>query len=442
MKKTSLVAALFVTAPGFGLWVAGCGEDDARSTTTTTDSGVQVDAQAKDASDSGESTTCNAPTGLPPRALLSINGPKATSELVVFNVDEKRVESRTTYSGNGGLTFSHGATPFLLEQASDIVAKLDPIHPSQVVSQWNVAGDDTVDGGANANPSAIVVPNCGKGYVLRFNRNKIAVIDTAVTADAGTPSHYIDLSSLVQPDDKDGIVNMTSAVYAKSSKRIYVLLGNEDLNRTAADGFTMLCADTKASIVAIDTAADKVVSLGGTAPGGGIALEGYNPFLGSSMWYDAARERMLVATGGCNTAVDGGAGPVARRRIEEVDLKTGNVKTLVDLNKQEFPTGLTVLDDTHAVVHFVGGSAFFWNPTQTTLGAPIANGLDYGTHDGKGHILGVRKTTLDGGAGPIEVVRVTPNDSDGGVPVIETLGTHPFTNADGWLNGIEMWPQP
>src|SRR5258705_438197 len=113
-----------------------------------------------------------------------------------------------------------------------------------VVSVWAAGcGDDEVfespdsgefdgagmlEAGPTPSPVGIVVPDCSKGYVLRYASNKIAVIDTAKVADGGGPESYVDLASLLQPEDPDGHVEMTGAVYVPSKKRIYVLLGNVD----------------------------------------------------------------------------------------------------------------------------------------------------------------------------------------------------------------------
>ena len=337
-----------------------------------------------------------------------------------------------------------GSDPYLLEQATDIVARLDAKRPWEVVSTWNVAGDDRVDGGKpNANPSTVVVPDCGKGYVLRFNRNKIAVIDTTKVADAGAPESFIDLAPLLQPNDKDGFVEMTSALHVASKKRIYVLLGNIDLKKVALDGFSALCADTKPSIVAIDTTTGQLASLGGTAPGGGIALDGYNPPLGTPLWYDAARDRLLVLSAGCNTDTGGGvAGPIQKRRIEEVDLATRQVRTLLSLDDKGFPAGMIFVDGARGAVSFFGQS-FFWNPSQTTLGPEIPGGLDFAAHDGKGNLVGARATFLgDGGAGPLEIVSVPFTDGGVDASSVQKLGENPFTNNAGFLSGAEMWPRP
>jgi hypothetical protein len=448
MKRKAFAATLVSSVATAGLWIAGCGDDEVFRETDAApfDGGGTFDAPVNTETgplDGATGLGCGNATGTPPRLLLSMNN-ATTSELAAFNVADKKVDGRYTYPGFIGLTSSLGSDPYLLEQATDVVARLDAKRPWEVVSSWSVAGDDRTDGGKpNANPTTVVVPDCGKGYVLRFNRNKIAVIDTTKVADAGAAEGYLDLAPLLQPNDHDGFVEMTSALYVPSKKRIYVLLGNIDLVKVASDGYTALCADTKPSIVAIDTTTGQLASLGGTAPGGGIALEGYNPPLGTSLAYDAARDRLLVLSAGCNKDLGGGnAGAIERRRVEEIDLATKQVKTLLPLDTEGFPAGMVFIDGTRAAISFFG-QAFFWNPSQTTLGAEIPGGLDFAAHDGKGNLVGARATYLaDGGPGPVEVLSVP--FADGGVDAssITKLGENPFTNNAGFLSGAEMWPHP
>jgi hypothetical protein len=447
MKRKWIVAA--TAAPCAVALVMGCTGDD-EFFAPGKDAGSFEAAPPPDGStvtppDGGDASApngCDDVAGVPPRLLLTMNN-TTTSELVAFDVAAKSVSGRFTYAGFLGTTWSQGATPYVLAQSADRVYRMDAKEPWRPVSSWNVAGDDKPDGGsAYADPVAVVVPSCKKGYVLRFNRNKILVVDTTQVADGGAPVSSIDLSPLLQPGDADGLVDVTSAVWVPSKKRIYVLLGNLDKKKVAPDGFTALCATTKPAIVAIDPDTDSIVSLGGNGPGGGILLEGYNPPLGTPLVYDAALDRLVVLEAGCNTDDGaGGPGPIARRRVEEVQLATRQVRTLLSLDAKGFPSSLVYVDATRAAIAFFG-EAYFWNPQESALGAPLPSPPDVLVWDGKGNVLGPRSTFVDGGPGPIDIVSVPLSDggADAGAP--QKLGSGPFTDNTGFVGGAELWPRP
>lgn len=446
MNRRMFGVALLVSAPMAALstMAAGCGDDEVfRDTDASTFEGGSTPEAGQtptpEGGDSAVPSTCGDSTGAPQRILLTVNN-ATTSELAAFNIADKKVDGRFTYPGFVGTTSSLGSDPYVVEQANDLVVRMNAQRPWEPISTWNVIGDDKADGGnPNAQPVAIVVPTCTKGYVLRFNRNKIAVVDTTKTADGGAPESFLDLTSLLQAEDLDGLVDMTSAVYVPSKKRIYVLLGGYDRTTVVPPNYELTCKNTKASIVAIDETTGQLVSLGGTAPGGGIALEGYNPSLSSPLVYDAARDRLLVTHGGCSTAPF----TVAKRGIEEVDLATGQVKTLLPLNDKNFPGSLVFIDGNRAVVTFFSfprAQAFFWNPALGTLGAEIPGGFDYASQDGKGNVVGAVRTEADGG--PIEIYSA-PVGADGGtVEAGAKLGENPFSTMGGYLGGAEVWPRP
>lgn len=450
MNRRWFSVALLFGAP-MGALFAGCGDDEVfrDNDAGSFDAGGGFDTGLTPDPDGGDGAApsgCGNAAGSPQRILISMNN-TMTSELAAFNIADKKLDGRFAYNGRLGQSSSAGTDPYVVEQANDVVARMNAQRPWEPVSTWNVVGDDKQDGGdPNAQPIGVVVPACTKGYVLRFNRNKIAVIDTNVVADGGAAASYLDLAPLLQANDKDGLVDMTSAYYVASKKRIYVLLGNYDRTKIAIDGFTALCADTKASVVAIDAVTGQLVSLGGTAPGGGIALEGYNPAISTPMAYDAARDRLLVFHGGCNTDVGGGvAGPITKRSVEEVNLATMTAKTLLNLNDKGFPGSMVLMDGSRAALtFFFPNQTFFWNPSATTLGPEVPGSFDFASHDGKGNLVGARRITVDGG-GAVEILSAPYAGGDGGsidASAVQKLGDNPFTNNNGFLGGVEVWPRP
>jgi hypothetical protein len=430
-----------LAAPLGVAFVNGCTGDDEffnPRDAGTFETGGNGDGGGHGGDGGGPRLGCGDAGNAPPRMLVT-GGLPTTGELVAFDIDARRIDGRLSFPGAfGGMPFLSGSDPYLLTQADEII-RLDPREPWKSVAKWNVKGDDVRDGGNPiANPSAIVVPGCDKGYVLRFNRNKIAVIDTGNPA-GGVPTGYIDLSSLVQTDDRDGNVDMTSAVYVPSRKRVYVLLGNIDLGRVVdpTGNPKLVCSQTVSSIVAIDTTTDALVNLGGTAPGGGIALLGTNPPIGPSFYYDAARDKLVVLHAGCNAALgDGGAGAMSRRQIDEVNLQTGQVTEILDLNGRTFPSSLAYADGTRAALAFFF-NGFVWNPSQPSLGAEIAGGIDVVSHDGRGNLVGSHGVFFLDGGSALELVRssfATPDAS-------AVMATDPFTNKGAFVVGVEVWPR-
>jgi hypothetical protein len=307
-----------------------------------------------------------------------------------------------------------------------------------------VALDDAVDGGASySDPQAVVVTAGSKAYVLRYTRNEIAVIDPSQMVDGGVPTNSIDLSSMVQAADQDGYVEMTAGAYLASTGILYVLLGNIDKDDVAGDGYTQLCAATKATLIGIDTTTDMPVALPGGNASGAIELGGYDPQFGGGLAYDAANGRFLVLDDGCNAPEpDAGAGPIQQRRIEAIALATGAVTTLLDADAMGFPGAFAYVDATHAFVQFSAPdfsstSTYAWDPTQTTIGAAVPNAPDSWVYDGAGNLLGVTTVYATDGGSELDVVSVQASDGTS-----TTLGVNPFTLTGGFLGGVDLWPHP
>ena len=436
MKRTLLCLGLL--APMGLLWACTGDDDVFRATDAGTFEAAAPDQQTPVGQDGSLLPTleCGDAGDAPPRVLL-LQGNPTKSELAAVNLTTNAVDGRLPVEGAYGTTSSVGTDPYLLGGESDFVTRLDAREPWRPVATWNVHGDDERDGGdPNANPVAVVQAACNKAYVLRYNRDKIAVIDPSNPV-GGLPTKWIDLSSLKQPGDPN-MVEMTSAVYVPSKRRVYVLLGNIDFTKYVPSAFALLCTDLKPSIIAIDVDTDQVVSLGGTAPGGGIALEGYNPPLGSPLVYDAALDRLLVLQAGCNEEVgDGGVGAMTRRRVEQVDLATGAIKTLLSLDDKGFPSSLAFASGEHAAIAF-GFEGYHWDPRQTTLGPAIEGGIDVVAKDGRGGFVGTHQVFhADGGAGPLRVLAVPAGDAG---PKLITQD--PFSKAGGYVASVEVWPHP
>lgn len=427
------VCVLHALACGFFAVLWACGDD----VTFGPDSGppksdATVDQTAPDAGDGGLDATSA------PKLLMTYLG--ASGELATFDPKSGQVSGRLSTPGYPVVVRSGGDT-FLVDTSKDLVEKLDPKTLASAVSTWNVAGNDALDGGsANADPVAVVESSASHAYVLRFNRNQIAVFDPSQTADAGAPTSFVDLSSLVQANS-DGTVGMVGGVYDATRHRVYVVLGNIDINAYGPPpNYPLACVGTTTTMIAIDTTNDSLVSLGGSGPGGGVVLNGFNPQMGyyGGVALDTAGDRVFVVHFGCAPpSSDGGPTPIQQRLIEAVDLKTNTTTTLLDANGQDIPNVFALLDSTHAVVQwgsFPPYATYAWDTTSPTLGAPLAVAPDVFGVDPAGRILGPEVTTAsDGGAGPTNVIAVTV--ADGGVT---QLGQNPFLQSGGY-NGNALY---
>jgi hypothetical protein len=391
-----------------------------------------------------------APSG--PQRLLVTFAAAQTAELVAVNVLAKSVDGRLGFAGFGSTDTRNTTSPFLLEQNADVVAKLDSVSPWMVDATWNVEGTDGPDGGPLYAADPVQVVEVGtKAYVLRYNRNELAVINDAAGLEGGTQTSTIDLSSFVQSGDADGLVEMAAAVYVPSTQRLYVALANINQVEEAAYGGTVVCSGEVSTVIAIDTLTDSLVSLNGTGPAGSLALTYFDPM---SVVYDSVENRLLVVGAGCYGAptagTDGGLGPAVQRGVEAVDLATGASTSLLELSASAFPvgfndtpTGFAYIDATHAVLGFdsTGQAVYMWDPTGGTLGSLIPNAPDVFTYDGNGNLLGTRVDTSDAGVASVTSTDVVSVTVPGGVST--TLGTN-VTSLVGltYVASVNIWPHP
>lgn len=407
-----LVGASAVAAAGLMALAACTGDDeafapapvyayDAATFDRVTPSGFSTDGAAPnlDCGDAGDA---------PPR-LLVVH--RARPELAAVNLATRAVDGRYLPDGGGLLLTSASANqdPWLLDQEHDLVTRLDAREPWKPRASWDVHGDDGE--GASA-PSAVIQVSCTKAYVLRAHRDRVAVIDPS-QAGAGnvlTPTAFVGL----------GAHGLVGAVWVPAKRKVFVLAANADRTRRA-------CTDRAPSISAVDVATDGVVSLAGDGAGGAIELAGYAPV---ALRYDPAFDRLVTLSAGC----DAGRG-IERRFVEQVDLATGAVKTLLDLSNEPAPTGLALLDGDHALLTF-DARGVYWDPHETTLGPDLAGGLELAALDGRGGFAGARRSA-DGG---LELVSIPVEADAGANEGARVLVTDPFSNPGGNAASLEPWP--
>jgi hypothetical protein len=426
---------------------------------TSTDGGEESSSTAEAGSEAGSDAAPPTPS------LLFTNEGTQNSQIAAFVLASNAVGGRIDYADPFLATYTGTTAPWLLGEQTDVVARLDGQKPWVIDAAWNVALNDYApDAGFSANysdPQAVIVGGGTQAYVLRYTRNRIAIIDTAPAdggaSDAGTlgdsgvplgvPVGSIDLSSELQAAG-DGYVQPIAGVYVASQQRVYVVLGNINRNDVANGGYNLECANTTATIIAIDTTSNTLVDLNGSAAGNGWALPGYDPILGQgAIAYDpatGANGRILVLEAGCNQVEsDGGLGPLVKSEVDAIDLATGTASKLVDLSAavggaSGFPAGLAYIGAHQAIVFFYG-SANAWDPTTDSLGASIPNVPDtLAAYGGNGNLVGLNGLyAADGGFEGYGVVSVAI--ADGGVT---TLGPNPFTVDAGYPTGVTPWPAP
>ena len=420
--------------------------EDASHTTLTDahEKDVSVeDASKHDAAEHDSSSADAAPAG--PQHVLVTFGGAMTSEMVAVNVATKAVDGRIGFAGFGVTDSRNMTSPFLLQQNYDIVTRLDSVKPWKTDSTWSVAMTDAFDGGSlYSDPVQAVVEAASKAYVIRYDRNDIAVINESSNVDGGAPVSSINLSQFLQAGS-DGLVEMTAAAYVAATNRLYVVLAN--INQTTAATYGgVICSTEVSTVVAINTLTDTIVSLGGSGPGGSIPLVNYDPV---NVVYDAAGNRLIIVSGGCYAKPTGTTlGSPTLRGIEALDLATGKSASLLELTPTSFPAGFVdmptsfaYIDSTHAVIGFdsTGQAVYNWNPTTTSLGALIPNAPDVFTYDGDGHLLGTRATTSD--AGVVLSTAVVSVAIPGGAST--TLATNVTSlTGDTYVSSVDVWPHP
>jgi hypothetical protein len=424
--------------------MSGCGGDDAftngdSSVDASTSDAAFLDARApsldgsSDASSDGSTGTADggADAAVPTHVLVSSgNDMLNTSNLASFNLTTGALEGTSPYAGGFGVTYNSGSAPFLLEQEASVVARLDTTSPWKIDASWNVLGTDLPDSGsANANPYAVVVSAGTKAYVLRYNRNVIDIIDPSQTVDGGAPTGTIDISAQVQASDPDGVVEMDNGFYDPSTKRLWVVLQNTNEVPPFA------CTAAKATVIAIDTTTDTLVTnLGGTGPNGAYAFTLADP---DSVVFDSANNRIIAAMFGCSAA-DGGA-EVDGSGVEAISLADGTSSVLFAASALGGGRGaaIALVGGTQAVVGVddpatYATTGYLVDLTAKSVKSTLAVLPQAFISDGAGHLYG-SSYAADGGTNQ-DVIEV--DVSDGSTRVVASSAV---TDPDGYVNSVTLW---
>jgi hypothetical protein len=446
--------------------LAACGGDDdfvappadasTDSSTTsgdaTADQSSPTDAAADHAvidgaTDSATDSAVDAgPVDAAPAAHVLLTSGSTDSTLASYAIASGALEGTTAFSGGFGAPTTSGSAPFLLEQAASVVARLDATSPWKIDSTWNVLGTDKPTGAASyTDPYAVVVSAGAKAYVLRYTRNVIDVIDPSQTVDGGAPTgNGIDLTSLVQPGDNDGLVDMAAGFYDPTTQRLWVVLENID-NTT----YPLACRATVSTLIAIDTRSDALVSLGGSGPGGAYAFSLTDP---TGVVFDRANDRIVAAAYGCQneTPIDGGpgvdagsapSGPIVGSGIEAISLEDGTHTVLFAASA--VGTGgrgsaLALVGGGDAVATFLDPDSFATTGYVLDLTAktvkstlPLVPGSF--ASDGNGHLYGTASASDGGNAEDLVEVTV----ADGSTRVL-TAGVVADSTST-FVGGVALW---
>jgi hypothetical protein len=380
---------------------AGAGPSDAGQTadsTSTTDASPPADsgadASTSDASDGSLDAPSDASDAGTAYALF-VGTDFTSAELSVVGLRPDSVAGRLAISDQDSVPYASGGLGFVLEHTLGQTIVLDRTQPWMTTTTIDI--NDSPDAGSYAsNPRTVLVTTGAKAYVARYASNLVKIVDVA----AGTVTGSVDLSSFVAPDDPDGLVDVQDGAYDPSTQRAYFLLqriNQFDFSGSAPD-YVSACLTSHAEIVAVDATTDAIVDLNGSAAGQAIDLLGDNP---AQIVPELATGALVIADSGCYGVVDGGAdgGQVPRegRGVESVALATGTPTWLYQTTDVDRLSGVVWVDATHAFVN-QGSDWFSWNPTQTTLGASVADFPQAPLYDGTSRILGLSAAEPDAGS--------------------------------------------
>ena len=359
----------------------------------------------------------------------------------------RRVDGRLTYPDSLGTAFvGHHGDPWLLEQSTDIVARLDPQQPWVVDSSWNVAMSDASDAGfasSYSDPTAVVVGAGTKAYVLRYTRNLVAVLDTSQVVDGGAPTSSIDLSSELQAAGDGYVADDRRRLRGRAEARLRRAREHQPLRRRAerlraalrdhdADGHRDRHDERHAG---------RPQRRGARATAGRCV--GFNPILGpGALAYDAqtgASGRLLVLDAGCNpTAGDGGVGAARQREVESIDLATGQAQPLLDLTVAAVPRGphlhrRATTPSSRSTRRRTCGTRRRarsappspTRPTRSSTTGSATSSASRALRRGR-RLRGLRR-------------RLGVACRAG---TVTKLGSNPFTLTNGFVGGVSLWPAP
>ncbi len=274
-------------------------------------------------------------------------------EVASVKLNPATIEDSTVYPDPKGdvITVGSGGLGFALQRSLD---KVTMLNGSKVQTTFDITSAGT---GTAANIAH-------KAYVPVYNKNFISILDLS----AGTVSGRIDLSQFNDPNDSDGSVNTTVAMYDPGQKIAYFVLSRIDLNSFDSN-FNLPCSATKSLVVGVDATTDTIVDLNGSADGKALELYLADP---ASATLSSDGKTITVFDYGCF------AGSLTKQGVELVHLDTASRTIAYAPTDDNIPDDLILLTGQQALLHTSAPdySADYWNKLDLStgiLGAQLNN---------------------------------------------------------------------
>jgi hypothetical protein len=171
-----------------------------------------------------------------------------TGSLSVYAPEDSAFSDNVMEIHQDAYAATDGNYLYILEaQGADNIIKIDPanVNESGVVYQYSV--------GENSNPRGMAFVGA-KGYVFRYNTDKIWVVDTDAGSESDFKTGEVDVSAWA---DADGSPEPLCGFVHDG--RVWVVLQRYDLNNYAAGTSVLIAIDPQTdTIIDLDTGADGV----------------------------------------------------------------------------------------------------------------------------------------------------------------------------------------
>lgn len=250
------------------------------------------------------------------RGLLVTTSNFTTAEAFAWDAESRSIIGSSSLDDQDTIAAEALGQVMLLQRTLGLLSLRTPDAPLQESAQISLRATEQ---GASINPVQVLDdPARAQAFVIGQQSNEIRVL--AQRDGRVQQVDAIDLQGFVAPDDTDGNVEASQALFV-SEDRFVVALGRYQID----DSFTPQFSGG-AVLVVIDASTRRVVDIDPDTPGDqGIALQAENP-AGGMVW-DPESARLWVTMRGLWGSLDGG--------IEVVDVEAGRSEGL-RLREEDF----------------------------------------------------------------------------------------------------------